>query len=490
MNRRLIILTGAALALTGICVLTGQVPGHPSELKFESLPYNPPRAEEYRITLSNGMIVYITEDRSLPAVDLQAFIRTGAIYDPADKKGLARMTGSVMRTGGTGGLSGEEMDEKVDFLGASLYSSIGTRRGTASLFVLSKDLDEGLGLFADMLMNPVFEQGKITLYKDQALENLKARNDQPRSLLGLEFDRLLYGDHPLVWEMDRVTLESITRDDLKNFHERYYRPNNVILAAAGDFDRDAMVKKLESVFSSWKPAEIDFPSLPEVKIKHRPGVFMVQKEISQGYVSVGHFGIKDTNPDLYALDIMNFILGGGSFTSRITTKVRSDEGLAYNTGSRFVNQHDFPGTFYGYVQTKSSTVQYAISLIMDEFHRIRNERVSEAEMETAKNYFLDSFPNRFSSSLNTMATFAELEYDGFPLDYYDRYRENIEKVDRDEVLRVAKKYIKPDRMSVFIVGDIEACKAGSPDHPGSLEKWGKMTVIEPMDPMAASGGTK
>ncbi|HHS14222.1 MAG TPA: insulinase family protein [bacterium] len=488
MNRRLIILTGAALALTGICVLTAQVPKHPSELKFESLTYNPPRAEEYRITLSNGMIVYMVEDHSLPAVDLQAFIRTGSIYDPVNKKGLAQMTGSVMRTGGTASLSGDELDEKVDFLGASLSSTIGTRRGSASLFVLSKDLEEGLELFADMLMNPVFEESKITLYKDQTMENLKARNDQPRRLLGLEFDRLLYGDHPFVWETDRAALETITRDDLIDFHNRYFRPNNVILAAAGDFDRDEMVRKLEFVFRSWTPEEIDFPSLPEVKVKNRPGVFMVQKEISQGYVNVGHFGVKDTNPDLYALDIMNFILGGGSFTSRITTKVRSDEGLAYNTGSRFVNQHDFPGTFYGYVQTKSSTVQYAVSLILDEFRRIRSERVSESEMETAKNYFLDSFPNRFSSSLNTMAAFAELEYDRFPLDYYDHYRANIEKVSRDEVLRVAKKYIKPDQMSIFIVGDIEACKAGSPDHPGSLEKWGKMTVIEPLDPMAASGG--
>ena len=143
---------------------------------------------------------------------------------------------------------------------------------------------------------------------------------------------------------------------------------------------------------------------------------MVQKDINQGYINVGHFGIKDTNPDRFAVDIMNFILGGGSFTSRITTKVRSDEGLAYNTGCRFANRHLFPGTFFGYVQTKSATVHYAISLILEEFKRIRQEPVTDEEMETAKNYYLESFPSLFSSPIATLGAFADLEYDGFPMD--------------------------------------------------------------------------
>ena len=176
-----------------------------------------------------------------------------------------------------------------------------------------------------------------------------------------------------------------------------------------------------------------------------------------------------------------FILGGGSFTSRITTKVRSDEGLAYNTGSRFVTEHDFPGTFAGYVQTKSATVHYAISLIMAEFQRIRKELVSEAELETAKNFYLDSFPDRFSSAIGTMTTFAELEYNNFPLNYYDTYRERYAAVTREGIQRAALKYVKPEAMSIFIVGDIEKCKAGDARHPGRLEALGRITVIEPKD---------
>jgi predicted Zn-dependent peptidase len=218
-------------------------------------------------------------------------------------------------------------------------------------------------------------------------------------------------------------------------------------------------------------------------VKNRPGVFMVQKEINQGYITIGHFGVKDTNPDIFAINLMNFILGGGSFTSRITTKVRSDEGLAYNTGSRFVTEHDFPGTFAGYVQTKSATAHYATSLILHEFKRIQKELVSDEEMETAKNFYLDSFPDRFSSAIGTMTTFASLEYDGFPMNYYDSYRTKYDAVTKQDVMRVAKKYIKPNEMSIFIVGDIEKCKAGDDKHPGRLEQLGKIEIIELKDPL-------
>lgn len=461
----------------------GQIVDHPTKLNFQTLKFAPPNPLDYRVPLSNGMIVYIQEDHSLPTFDVMALIRTGSIYDPPDKIGLAAMTGSVMRTGGTKHISGDDLDEKLAFLGGAIETAIGSVSGRASLSVLARDTDEGLKLFADVLMHPIFAEDKMKLYRDRAIDALKNKNDSPRPLLEREFNKLLYGDHPLVREETRPSLERITQQDLLNFHAQYFAPNNIILAVAGDFDKQEMLKKIEAAFAGWPQKKIEFPKVPEVVVKNKPGVFMVQKEINQGYINIGHFGIKDTNPDIFAINIMNFILGGGSFTSRITSKVRSDEGLAYNTGSRFNTEHLFPGTFAGYVQTKSATVPYAISLILNEFHRIRKEPVTDAEMETAKNYFLDSFPERFSSAINSMRSLANLEYDGFPMNYFDTYRHNIETVTKADVQRVAKKYIQPDQMTVFIVGDMKACQAGDEKHPVKLEQFGKITEIKLKDPL-------
>ncbi len=461
----------------------GQIPDHPAKLNYPALKFNLPKPLDYRAVLSNGMVVYIQEDHSLPTFDVTALIRTGSVYDPRDKIGLASMAGSVLRTGGTQNISGDDLDEKLAFLGGSIETSIGAESGRANLSVLARDINEGLKLFSDVLMNPIFAEDKIKLYRDQVLDALKNKNDNPRSLLAREFNKLLYIDHPLVWEETKSSIESITQQDLLNFHARYFAPNNIILAVAGDFNKKEVLKKIEDAFAGWQQKKINLPLVPDVVLKNRPGVFMIQKEINQGYINIGHFGVKDTNPEIIAINVMNFILGGGSFTSRITSKVRSDEGLAYNTGSRFETGHLFPGTFAGYVQTKSATVPYAISLIMNEFNRIRKEPVTDAEMETAKNYFLDSFPDRFSSAIASMRSFANLEYDGFPMDYFDTYRQKIEAVTKKDVQRVAKKYIQPNQMAIFIVGDIKACNAGDENHLGTLDQFGKITEIKLKDPL-------
>lgn len=469
--------------LLSVLVVQGCGTVHPSRLEYEPLVYDPPQAMDYRVELAGGMVVYVREDHMLPTLDVNGIIRTGSLYDPEGKAGLAAMTGAVMRTGGTRSISGDDLDERLAFLGGSISTFIGRTSGNASLSVLMKDADEGLKLFADVLMNPAFSRDKIKLYRDQAIDTLKNRNNNPRTVLGREFAGLVYGDHPLVRKETKQSIEHITQKDLLDFHANYFAPNNVILSVAGDFDRGEMLKKIEKAFAGWREKKIDFPDVPAVEVKNRPGVFMIQKKTNQGYVNVGHFGIKETNPEIFAIRIMNFILGGGSFTSRITTKVRSDEGLAYNTGCRFASRVRFPGTFYGYVQTKSATVHYAISLILDEFRRIRKEPVSDEEMETARQYYLNSFPDRFSTAIAAMNAFARLEYDGFPMDHYDTYRDRVESVTKEDVQRVARKYIKPDEMTIFVVGDIDPCKAGYDKHPGTLEDLGKITVLELKDPL-------
>jgi zinc protease len=180
---------------------------------------------------------------------------------------------------------------------------------------------------------------------------------------------------------------------------------------------------------------------------------------------------------------MNFILGGGSFTSRITMKVRSDEGLSYNQGSRFTYRWGFPGLFSGYVQTKSSTVGYAISLILAEMNRIRTSPVTDAEMDTAVNYFVDSFSSQFEMSQSIMSSFANMELVGRPMDYYKTFRAKIQAVTKAKVQEVAQKYIQPDKAVIMIVGDFEPCNKGGDKWPGPLDKLGKLHRVTLIDPM-------
>jgi zinc protease len=455
----------------------------PSDLKYPALKYEPPDPKAFRTAFANGLRGYVQEDHSLPVVNIAAIVNFGQLYDPKDKVGLGELAGATLIKGGTKTKTGDAIEERIDFLGGSLNFSVGERTSTLSLFVLAKDLDEGLGMFFDVLMNPEFREGAFKLAQARQVEGLRQANDQPSAVLAREYERLLYGDGPLTWQPTRQSYEGITPADLKAAHAEFFFPKNIILAAAGDFSKPALVKKVNAIVGPWKNGRAAFPAFSRTFPQVEPGVYFIQKKINQGYISLGHLGIEDTNPDYYAVQVMNFILGGGSFTSRITTKVRSDEGLAYNTGSRFTYRWGFPGTFSGYVQTKSATAGYAISLILKEFERIRKEPVSDAELATAVDYYLESFSDNFTSPLMTMTSFAMLEMQGKPMDYYKTYRDKIRLVTKEKVLEMAQKYIHPEQAAIMIVGDWEACNKGSDKFSGPLDKLGKIHRISLRDPL-------
>ncbi len=471
-----------SLFLLGLAAGFGQVE-KPSDLKFPPLKFEPPDPKMFRSVLANGLRAYIQEDRSLPLVSVSALVHFGNLYLPKEKAGLGTILSDTLIKGGTKTREGSVIEERIDFLGGTLSFFVGDRTSTLSLSVLSKDLDEGLDLFFDVLRNPEFREDAVNLSKARSIERLRQANDQPNIVLSREYAKLLYGDHPLTWEPTKATYEGIAPADLKEFHRRFFFPRNIILSAAGDFNKNELKNKITKLASGWKNRDLNLPAFSKTFPQVEPGVYFIQKAINQGYISLGHLGIEDTNPDYFAVQVMNFILGGGSFTSRITTKVRSDEGLSYNQGSRFTYIWGFPGTFSGYVQTKSATVAYAISLILAEMERIRREPVSDEEMETAINYYLESFSDNFQSPQVTMQNFANLEMTGKPMDYYKTYRSKIQRVTKEKVLEVADKYIRPEKMAIMIVGDWEPCNQGSEKLPGPLDRFGKIHRIHLRDPM-------
>ncbi|MGQ9617571.1 MAG: M16 family metallopeptidase [Candidatus Aminicenantia bacterium] len=455
----------------------------PEDLKFPPLKYEPPDPRIYRTSFTNGLRGYVIKDSSIPLFEIAALIHYGNLYNQNDKAGIGRILERILIKGGTKRMEGSKIEERIDFMGGNLTFNVGERTSTLSLSVLSKDMDEGLSIFFDILMNPEFREESLELAKTEIIDELKQANDSPSVILAREFERLLYGDHPITYRPNRKTIEGITAGDLKALHSKYFYPKNIILAISGDFDKNVLKSKINRIVSKWKNKEINFPQIHKKFPEVEPGVYFIQKKINQGYINIGHLGIENTNPDYYAVQVMNFILGGGSFTSRITSKVRSDEGLAYNTGSRFTYRWGFPGIFSGYVQTKSSTVGYAIYLILKEFERIRNEYVTDDELKTAIDYYIESFSDNFSSPMRTMLSFAQLEMQGEPFDYYMKYPQMIKMVTKEKVLEVAKKYIKPEKIAIMIVGDFEPCNKGSEKFEGPLEKFGKIHFIKLRDPL-------
>jgi zinc protease len=474
----------AILAMAFVCVSLGLGQArHPSELKYPTLKYDPPDPKAFRTEYAGGLRAYVQEDRSLPLFNITAIINCGGLYLPKDKAGLDTVLGDQLIKGGTKTRDGAAIEERIDFLGGSLNFNVGERTSTLSLSVLTKDLDEGLTIFFDVLMDPEFREEPLKLAKARFVEQLRQANDQPNGVLSREYEKLLYGANALTWRPTKASYEGITAADLKAVHAKYFSPRNVILAVAGDFAKADLKAKINKLAAGWKGKAVAFPALPKSFPAPEPGVYFIQQAINQGYISLGHLGLEDTNPDYFAVQVMNFILGGGSFTSRITTKVRSDEGLSYNQGSRFTYRWGLPGTFSGYVQTKSSTVGYAISLILAEFNSIRTEPVSDAEMDTAINYYLESFADVFQSPLATMSSFANLEMTGKPMDYYKTYRSKFQAVTKARVQEVAAKYIHPDKAVIMIVGDFEPCNKGGDKWPGPLDKLGKVHRVNLTDPM-------
>jgi predicted Zn-dependent peptidase len=413
--------------------------------------FDPPKAD--RIVLPKGMILYFLEDHTLPLVNIQLMIKTGDIYDPPDKVGVAGLTGAVMRRGGTLNKSSDAIDEELEFMAAELNIGIEQERGTANLNLLRKDLDQGLTLFADILMHPAFEEGKLELTKRGVIEGILRRNDSPHSIAARTFQKLVYGElHPYGRESTVESIQRIQREDLLAFHRNFFRPNNVLIAVSGDIKKDELIRKLTEVFSPWQEKEVVFPPVPPVHQEVNPSINYIFKDIPQTTIRMGHLGVKRDNPDFFALSVMDDILGSGGFGSRLFQEVRTRQGLAYSAGSIFQPGDFEVGIFLAYSETKSASTLQAINAILNEIKRIREEAVSDEELKQAKDSFLNSFVFSFANPTQIVTRQMRLEYMGLPKDFLDTFRDRVAQVTKKDILRVAQQYLKPEGLIILAVG--------------------------------------
>lgn len=440
--------------------------------KFKPLDFTPPKAE--RVVLGSGMILYLLEDHELPVFNITARIRTGAVYEPPEKAGLANLTGYVMRSGGSQSMPAEKMNEELEFIASSVETSIDRESGSASLSTLKKDIDKGLKIFADVLMNPAFPEDKIKIRKDQMVESIRRENDNPTQIVHREFRKIIYNsNHPYSRKVDGTleTIGKITRDDMVAFHKKWFRPNNVILGISGDFNKDEIIKKLNTVFAGWKKADDSpLPEMDKVERRYEKSVNYIYKDVNQASVIMGHLGIHRKSPDYFPVMIMNFILGGGSFTARIPGRIRSDEGLAYSAYSAFQASRDI-GMFFVTCETKLESTNRAISIALEEIEKMKKSPVDAEELAMAKETFKNQFIFRFTTSASIVGQMVDIEYEGLPLNYLETYLDNVEAVTQEEVQRVAAKYLCPDKINILVLGDKEKF-----DKP--LDNFGKVRAIE------------
>jgi predicted Zn-dependent peptidase len=443
------------------------IPDHPRNLFFEPLEFEPPISESHRHTLANGGTAFVVEDHALPLVSVSVLVRTGSYLDPPDKVGLAALTGSQMRAGGSASLSAADFDEEAAFLAAQIGSSIGSTMGQVNLNCLTKDLEVAMDLFFDMLRYPRFEQPRLSLAKSQLLQSMERRNDSTRSIEGREWGRLMRGDeHFSTQPSTQLSLESITRDDLEAFHRRYFHPGNFIFAISGDVDSNKIVETLNTYLADWPVLSEIVPEVPSPVHEPLRGLHSVDKaDVNQGRVSIGHLGVMRDNSDRYPLIVMNDILGGGGFSSRLLTRIRSDEGLAYSVGSSFGMGTYYEGVFRVAFQSRSETVARATAIVLEEIERIRNELVSDDELSNSIASFVDTFTRNFSSPDATVNLFARDEYTGRDSEYLIHYRSRISAVTAKDVLRVAQEYLHPDKLAILVVGDMATIEAGDPENP-------------------------
>ena len=437
-----------------------ELPSRPEKIAFSPLRFAAPRASAYRHVLPNGVVVFLAPSSELPLVELSMTFKGGEYLEPADKVGLSGMTAELLRTGGTEGLAPAALDEKLDFLATEV--AIGARGTTcsATLDSLTANFDESLGLLMEMLARPRFDEAKTKIAVDEAIEGMKQRNDDADPILSREWRMALYGeDHFEARPPTEASIRSITRDDMRAFASRVFNANNVVVAVSGDFEPKAMLAKLERALSALPSGErMADPPAPVAALK--PGVYHVEKEIPQGKVFIGARSIMRDDPDFFAALVMNEILGGGGFTSRITKTVRSDEGLAYSAGSRFTPGTWYPGEIRAGFQSKSPTVALAIKLIEREFRRMMDEPVSEEELAVARQSFIETFPRSFESKPAMLGIFVSDEWTGRSEEYWQTYRENIAKVTAADVQRVARRLLDPQKMAIFVVGDWDAIAPG------------------------------
>jgi len=442
----------AAVVFAVVSAAFGQVKSY-KEIKTPPLRSFTP-VQPTRVQLSNGMILLLQEDHELPLIRASALIHGGSRDVPAEKAGLVSILAGSWRTGGTESKTGDQLDDILESRAARVETSGSEDATRVSLDILKNDFDFVFPIFLDVLQRPAFRQDKIDLAKTQSRTGISRRNDDPQGILFREANRLGFGaGSPYARQTEYATLNAITRDDLVAFHHRFVQPNNIVFGIAGDFDTATMEKKLRAAFESW-PRGQNAPSAPPVNAQPKPGVYFIAKEdVTQANIAAVHPDtLLRSDPDFYAVTVMNEILSGG-FSGRLMSDIRSKAGLAYGVGGGVGAGWDHPQLFNAFMATKSPSAIQSVDLLKQEIADLHTKPFTAEELRHAKETILNGFVFTMDSKSKVLNQRQLLDFYGYPADFWQKYQKGIESVTAADVERVAKKYVHPDQLAILIVGN-------------------------------------
>ncbi len=411
-----------------------------------------------RVVAPNGMTVLVLEQHFLPIVEVLALVKTGSAQDPPDKAGLANLVASLLDEG-TATRTSKQLAGQIDFVGGSLEVRASEDFTTASARVIKKDIDLGFTLLADILQHPAFPKAEFERIRSQILGEMASDNDDPGHVAMKAFNQLVFHGHPYRWPLNGTeeSLAKISHADVLNFYNKEYVPTQVILTVVGDVTAEEVATLVDSHFGTWKKPALPARTIKKAAPLQRKTVQLIQKDLTQSNVILGHGGISRTNPDFYAVTVMNYVLGAGGFSSRLMDSIRDKQGLVYGIMSHF-DARLMPGSFWVNFQTRTETTNQAIQSVLEELKSIREAPVSDQELSEAKSFLMGSFPLRLDSTAKLAQVLAQVEFYGLGFEYFSQYPKWIERVTKEDVQRVAKQYLDPQRYALVVVGNVAKAK--------------------------------
>ncbi|MFP4240746.1 MAG: M16 family metallopeptidase [Chitinispirillaceae bacterium] len=427
---------------------------HPDSLEFDALDWEIPLGTPYRSELENGPVAYVAVDSSLPLINLQGYIRYGSLEDPADKKGLGTLMSKLLRTGGTEKYQADSLDKLIDLLAMRFSFSQNESHISFKASFLSENLNTAMNVMEQMFFHPTFQPEKIQKEKSILKQYVKHRFVNPEPVLKSAYNKLMYPKSDAARLISAASLDSISRDDLVALHRKVFTNREIVISASGKFNRNEMVTRLNRIFSP--VAEHEEKKEPEIKVNPELKALVVDKKINQAYVRMGLPLFKRPHPDYYSVSILNLILGGGGFNSRLATRIRSDEGLTYSIYSHSESNYLYPGTLYINFYTKSQSFSRAVTLVLQELQKIREEGVTKQELENARTTYISQLPSMFRSPEDIVSTYAMNEFFGRSPDHYRKYPKALRSITQDDVQNAAKKYLNLSEIRYSIVGDTGA----------------------------------
>lgn len=411
-----------------------------------------------KFVTANGITVLVLEQHFLPIVEIHALIKAGSAQDPPEKAGLANLVASLLDEGTTTRTS-KQLAEQIDFIGGTLEAKASEDFTTASIRVLKKDADLGFTLLADMLQRPAFHKQEFERIRTQLLGEMASDNDDPGHIAMKAFNQLVFHGHPYRWPVNGTeeTVSKISLADVQTFYGREYSPSHVILTIVGDVTLDQAAALVQTHFGTWRKIAATARNQKKPLPVERKTVQLIEKDLTQSTIVIGHGGLSRAHPDFYSVTVMNYILGAGGFSSRLMDSIRDKQGLAYGIMSHF-DARLMPGSFWVNLQTKTETTNQAIAGVLTEIKSIRDQPVSDQELAESKSFLIGSFPLRFDSTAKLAQVLAQVEFYGLGFEYFTQYPKWIERVTKDDVQRVAKQYLDPQRYALVVVGNIAKAK--------------------------------